>query len=86
MKHPVKIKVTAVGITPRKDPAGVTSEAKLARDLGVGWSFGWGAVVLSVVVNPVLGRSIHWDWMASLAPIVFVFLYNLYSTALGLMG
>ncbi len=25
-------------------------------------------VALSAVVNPLLGRSVHWDWMAGVAP------------------
>ena len=32
------------------------------------------AVVLSATVNPLFGRSVHWDWMAGLAPTLFVFL------------
>ena len=30
------------------------------------------AVALSAVVNPLLGRSVHWDWMAGLASTLFV--------------
>ena len=30
------------------------------------------AVALSAVVNPLFGRSVHWDWMAGLAPTLFV--------------
>ena len=33
-----------------------------------------GAVILSAVVNPLFGRSVHWDWMAGLAPMLFVVL------------
>ncbi|MFQ6029593.1 MAG: hypothetical protein ACE5Q6_19120 [Dehalococcoidia bacterium] len=29
-------------------------------------------VVLSAVVNPALGRYVHWDWMAGLAPTLFL--------------
>jgi len=25
-------------------------------------------VPLSAVVNPILGRTVHWDWMAGVAP------------------
>ncbi|MCI0782067.1 MAG: hypothetical protein J4N93_12295, partial [Chloroflexi bacterium] len=32
------------------------------------------AVILSAVVNPLFGRYVHWDWMAGLAPTLFVFL------------
>ena len=27
---------------------------------------------LSAVINPLLGRYVHWDWMAVLAPALFV--------------
>ena len=30
-----------------------------------------GSVILSAVVNPLFGRSVHWDWMAGLAPTIF---------------
>ena len=30
------------------------------------------AVALSAVVNPLLDRSVHWDWMAGLASTLFV--------------
>ena len=30
------------------------------------------AVALSAVVNPLLDRSVHWDWMAGLASPLFV--------------
>ena len=45
-----------------------------------GYSLGYAAlvvgagIVLSVTVNPLLGRSIHWDWMAYLAPTLFAVL------------
>ena len=29
-------------------------------------------VALSATVNPLLGRTIHWDWMAGLAPTLFI--------------
>ena len=29
------------------------------------------AVAVSAVVSPLLGRTVHWDWMAELAPVVF---------------
>ncbi len=32
------------------------------------------AVALSATVNPLLGRAIHWDWMAGLAPTLFIVL------------
>ncbi len=30
------------------------------------------AAVVSATVNPLLGRAIHWDWMAGLAAVLFV--------------
>ena len=30
------------------------------------------AIGVSAVVNPLLGRYVHWDWMAFLAPAIFV--------------
>ena len=30
------------------------------------------AVVVSALVNPLFDRAVHWDWMAYLAPTVFV--------------
>ena len=43
-------------------------------------SLGWAAalvgisVALSAAVNPLFGRYVHWDWMAGLAPTLFVLL------------
>ena len=31
-------------------------------------------VALSAVVNPLLGRYVHWDWMAGVAPMALVLL------------
>lgn len=28
-------------------------------------------IVLSAIINPLLDRSVHWDWMAVLAPVSF---------------
>ncbi len=30
------------------------------------------SMILSAVVNPLFGRYVHWDWMAVLAPTLFV--------------
>ena len=41
-------------------------------------SLAWGAVLvgigvgLSASINPAFGRSVHWDWMAGLAPTLLV--------------
>lgn len=43
-------------------------------------ALGWAAlfvalgVVLSAAVNPLFGRSVHWDWMAGLAPTLLALL------------
>ncbi|MDA1215392.1 MAG: hypothetical protein O2812_00780 [Chloroflexi bacterium] len=29
-------------------------------------------VSLSAIINPLLGRYVHWDWMAGLAPALFI--------------
>lgn len=31
-------------------------------------------VALSATLNPMLGRAVHWDWMAVAAPSVFMLL------------
>ena len=30
------------------------------------------SIVASATINPLFGRSVHWDWMAGVAPIGFV--------------
>ena len=32
------------------------------------------AVAISATVNPLLDRAVHWDWMAGLAPTLFIVL------------
>ena len=32
------------------------------------------SIALSATVNPMFGRSVHWDWMAGVAPVSFAFL------------
>ena len=47
-----------------------------------GWpvSLLWAAVIvgasmaLSATINPLFGRSVHWDWMAGVAPVSFILL------------
>jgi hypothetical protein len=29
-------------------------------------------IFLSAVLNPLFGRYVHWDWMAVLAPVLFI--------------
>ena len=44
------------------------------------WVFSvfWGAaavgatLAVSATVNPLFGRSVHWDWVAGIAPVAFV--------------
>lgn len=31
-----------------------------------------GSVMVSATINPLFGRFVHWDWMAVLAPTLFV--------------
>ena len=32
------------------------------------------SIIASATVNPLFGRYVHWDWMAVLAPILFLVL------------
>ena len=32
------------------------------------------AIVASATINPLFGRSVHWDWMAGVAPVGFAVL------------
>jgi hypothetical protein len=32
------------------------------------------SIAVSATVNPMLGRSIHWDWMAVVAPTLLILL------------
>ena len=66
-KKPVAGKESA-GAMPRKGLANRSWPVSLAWAgalVGV-------AIVLSAVVNPLFGRYVHWDWMAGLAPTLFV--------------
>jgi len=31
-------------------------------------------VALSASINPLIGRAVHWDWMAVIAPTLFIVL------------
>ena len=50
-------------------------EALAPRSWGV--SLSWAAAVIglalvaSATINPLFGRSVHWDWMAGIAPVAF---------------
>ena len=41
-----------------------TSIGIAAVTVGVG-------ILLSATVNPIFDRSVHWDWMAAIAPVLF---------------
>ena len=30
------------------------------------------SIIVSATINPLFGRSVHWDWMAGVAPVGFV--------------
>ena len=71
MKRPFRTRKVAVG---RK--AGETDPRKRGWPVALAWA---GAlvgvlVVLSAVVNPLIERSVHWNWMAGLAPTLLVVL------------
>ena len=60
----------------RKSPAVKSRQAPVNRSwpvalIGAGALVG-AAIFLSAVVNPLFGRFVHWDWMAALAPPLFV--------------
>ena len=75
MKKPVRSKSVAAG----KKPGGAKPAKVLVKrswPVAVAWAgtFVGAAVILSAVVNPLFGRVVHWDWMAGLAPTLFVLL------------
>ena len=47
-----------------KERRWVTSVLWAALIVGIG-------VILSAVLNPLVDRAVHWDWMAGIAPISF---------------
>ena len=73
VKKPAAAKKAVAG----KKPAGAKpSKVVVSRSwpvalAGAGALVG-GAIILSAVVNPLFGRYVHWDWMAGLAPTLFV--------------
>ena len=75
MKNPVRSKGAEVGV---KSEGANPGKAPLKRSwlAALTWSgaLAGGAVILSAVVNPLFGRFVHWDWMAGLAPTLFVLL------------
>ena len=67
-------------VRTRKPVAGRKAGRDKPRKRGWLVSLAWagalvgGVIVLSAVVNPLFGRYVHWDWMAVLAPTLFVVL------------
>ena len=63
--------------TNKKSPGGTYGREATARR---GWvvSLALAAVIvavgigLSAVINPLLGRYVHWDWVAVLAPTLLI--------------
>ena len=56
-------------------PASAGSERKRRGWLySLAWAAGWVglAIGVSAEVNPLLDRSVHWDWVAGIAPTIFV--------------
>lgn len=50
----------------------VTSRRAWWFSLAVSAAIIGASIVLSATVNPLFGRAVHWDWMAGLAPTLFV--------------
>ena len=73
MKKPVRSNGAAggsktKGVRPGKEPV------KRSWPVALAWAGALvgASIVLSAVVNPLFGRFVHWDWMAVLAPTLFV--------------
>lgn len=47
-------------------------QRSLLFSLGVAAAVVGAAIVVSAVVNPLFGRYVHWDWMAGLAPTLYI--------------
>lgn len=69
-------------ITANKESPGETAAYAIAAASRRGWGLSLGLAVvivsigigLSAVINPLLGRYVHWDWVSGLAPTLFVVL------------
>ncbi len=65
------------GPGPRLKASGSSAEAPAATERSWPVSILWAAVIvgvgllLSAIINPLLGRVVHWDWMAAIAPSSF---------------
>lgn len=49
---------------PPEERSWVTSVLWAALIVGIG-------VILSAIINPLVDRAVHWDWMAGIAPVSF---------------
>lgn len=51
-----------------------TASARRSWPVALAWAavLVGASVILSAVVNPLFGRFVHWDWMAGLAPVLFI--------------
>lgn len=62
---------------PSGGKGGASADTSVENKRGWPLSLTWAAIIvgiavtISAVVNPVLGRFVHWDWMAVLAPLLF---------------
>lgn len=73
MKKPVRSKRDLPNVKPEGAKAAKVP-VKRSWVVALAWAGALvgGAVILSAVVNPLFGRFVHWDWMAVLAPTLFV--------------
>ncbi len=55
-------KIVSAGVEPR---SWVISVIVAAVILAI-------TITLSATINPLLGRAVHWDWVAGIAPVSFV--------------
>ena len=69
MKKPVRSKSAASG---RKSEGFESANRSWSVALLWAGALVGGSIILSAVVNPLFGRYVHWDWMAVLAPTMFV--------------
>ena len=63
---------TAKGSTESTGQHVATSRRTWWFSLAVSAAIIGASIVLSATVNPLFGRAVHWDWMAGLAPTLFV--------------
>jgi len=71
MRRPIRSKSEPERINRRSRAPNVTQRSYLASAVWALIAVGI-TVVLSAVINPLLGRVVHWDWMAVAAPALFL--------------